>query len=273
MKFDLHCHTKAGSIDAKVPLSRYIELLKAQGFSGMLVTDHDSYKGYRQWKEEENSVPDFVVLEGVEYDTKDAGHILVILPDGIQLDVLQVRGLKLETLIDLVHHFGGILGPSHPFGSKSSSLMHFRKIRRFPHLLKEFDFIEGFNACDNHASNYLAQKMAEFLNKPCTGGSDSHSEDCVGSAFTDFDAEITCNNDLIEAILRRRIIETGGTERSDSLRSRIKNHTIPVWLFRTYNRLVGISLTLRRRSRLSQLPIRLPHSSKDGEEECSAETL
>ena len=56
MKFDLHCHTKAGSIDAKVSLSRYIELLKAQGFSGMLVTDHDSYKGYRQWKEEENSV-------------------------------------------------------------------------------------------------------------------------------------------------------------------------------------------------------------------------
>ena len=52
MKFDLHCHTKAGSIDAKVSLSRYIELLKAQGFSGMLVTDHDSYKGYRQWKEE-----------------------------------------------------------------------------------------------------------------------------------------------------------------------------------------------------------------------------
>lgn len=272
MKFDLHCHTKAGSIDARVSLARYIELLKAQGFGGMLVTDHDSYKGYRQWKEEEDSVQDFVVLEGVEYDTKDAGHILVILPDGCQLDVLQVRGLKLETLIDLVHHFGGILGPSHPFGSKSSSLMHFRKIRRFPHLLKEFDFIEGFNACDNHASNYLAQKMAELLNKPCTGGSDSHSEDCVGSAFTDFETEITCNNDLIEAILQRRIREIGGVAKSDSLRSRIKNHTIPVWLFRTYNRLVGISLTLRRRRKLQlhQLPLSQP--SKAEEESIPAET-
>ena len=253
MKFDLHCHTKAGSIDAKVSLSRYIELLKEQGFGGMLVTDHVSYKGYRQWKEEEGSAGDFAVLEGVEYDTKDAGHILVILPDGCQLDVLQVRGLKLETLIDLVHHFGGILGPSHPFGSKSSSLMHFRKIRRFPHLLKEFDFIEGFNACDNHTSNYLSQKMAEFLNKPCTGGSDSHSEDCVGSAFTDFSAEITCNNDLIEAIRNRKITEIGGIAKSDSLRSRIKNHTVPVWLFRMYNRLVGIALTLKRHRHLSDL--------------------
>ena len=207
------------------------------------------------------------MLEGVEYDTKDAGHILVILPDGVQLDVLQLRGLKLETLIDLVHHFGGILGPSHPFASKSSSLMHFRKIRRFPHLLKEFDFIEGFNACDNHTSNYLAQKMAEFLNMPCTGGSDSHSEDCVGSAFTDFEKEITCNNDLIEAILQRRITEIGGTERSYSIRSRIKNHTIPVWLFRTYNRLVGIRLTLRRRSRLNELPV--PHPQSECEEEIS----
>ena len=38
MKFDMHCHTKAGSIDAKVPLERYIEILKEKGFGGMLVT-------------------------------------------------------------------------------------------------------------------------------------------------------------------------------------------------------------------------------------------
>ena len=48
MKFDMHCHTKAGSIDAKVPLERYIEILKEKGFGGMLVTDHDSYRGYRK---------------------------------------------------------------------------------------------------------------------------------------------------------------------------------------------------------------------------------
>ena len=170
MKFDLHCHTKSGSIDAKVSLDRYIELLKDCGFGGMLVTDHDSYRGYRQWKEEQaaaaasagaadaaGAASDFVVLEGVEYDTRDAGHILVILPDGIHLDVLQVRGLKVETLIDLVHHFGGILGPSHPFGTKGSSLMHFKKIHRNPQLLKEFDFFEGFNTCETPTCIFISE--------------------------------------------------------------------------------------------------------------------
>lgn len=43
MKIDMHCHTKEGSIDGKVPIEEYISMLKAQGFGGMLVTDHDSY--------------------------------------------------------------------------------------------------------------------------------------------------------------------------------------------------------------------------------------
>ena len=28
MKFDMHCHTKAGSIDSKISIERYIELLQ-----------------------------------------------------------------------------------------------------------------------------------------------------------------------------------------------------------------------------------------------------
>ena len=50
MKIDMHCHTKEGSIDGKVPIEEYIRMLRNQGFGGMLVTDHDSYGGYRQWK-------------------------------------------------------------------------------------------------------------------------------------------------------------------------------------------------------------------------------
>ena len=94
MKFDMHCHTRAGSIDSKVETARYIELLKEQGFDGMLITDHDSYKGYYDWLSTRDSMPDeikdFVVLKGVEYDTKDAGHFIVILPDHVHLHVLRM---------------------------------------------------------------------------------------------------------------------------------------------------------------------------------------
>ena len=50
MKLDMHCHVKEGSIDSKVSLDEYITKLKENGFDGMLITDHDTYKGYRHWK-------------------------------------------------------------------------------------------------------------------------------------------------------------------------------------------------------------------------------
>ena len=45
MKIDMHCHTSEGSIDSKVGIRRWIQLLQERGFDGMLVTDHDSYSG------------------------------------------------------------------------------------------------------------------------------------------------------------------------------------------------------------------------------------
>ena len=90
MKIDMHCHTKEGSIDGKVPIEEYIRMLRNQGFGGMLVTDHDSYGGYRQWKKniKGDKYTDFLVLKGIEYDTLDAGHIIVIMPENIKLRLL-----------------------------------------------------------------------------------------------------------------------------------------------------------------------------------------
>ena len=87
MKFDMHCHTKEGSMDGKVMIEEYIRTLKRKGFGGMLVSDHDSYDGYREWKNaiKGRAHQDFVVLKGVEYDTCDCGHILVIMPFGVKL--------------------------------------------------------------------------------------------------------------------------------------------------------------------------------------------
>lgn len=50
MKLDMHCHTKEGSIDAKVPIQEYITKLVKEGFDGMLVTDHNSSDGYRKFE-------------------------------------------------------------------------------------------------------------------------------------------------------------------------------------------------------------------------------
>lgn len=132
MKFDLHCHTSHGSLDGKVSIENYIQLLQRHGFDGMLITDHNSYNGYRAYKklhESTHKYDDFIVLKGVEYDTLDAGHFLVIMPDRIKLPILEIRGMPLSLLMRIVHVFGGILGPAHPYGAKFLSAMHSKKLK------------------------------------------------------------------------------------------------------------------------------------------------
>ena len=107
-------------MDGKVPIDDFIAELIRKGFNGMLVSDHNSYNGYRTWKRniKDQKFKDFVVLKGIEYDTIDAGHILVIMPETIKLKILELRGLPVQILIDIVHKNGGILGPAHPCGEK-----------------------------------------------------------------------------------------------------------------------------------------------------------
>lgn len=97
MKFDLHCHTQEGSLDGKLPIAEYIRLLQEKGYDGMLVTDHNSYKGYRAYRDIlKEKLHNFVVLKGIEYDTIDAGHILVIMPEQVKLKLLECRGLPVR---------------------------------------------------------------------------------------------------------------------------------------------------------------------------------
>lgn len=256
MKFDLHCHTKEGSIDSKVTIERYIHLLKAKGFDGFMITDHNSYKGCRAWDRMKNRTEhrDFTVLRGVEYDTKDAGHILVVMPDNLYLPILNIRGMTLRRLLKIVHRFGGILGPAHPFGVRSSSAMHFRKMNM--ELIERFDFIEAFNTCESVRSNELSQQMAEKYNLPAFAGSDAHEEQYAGMAETVFQDAITCNNDLIRAVKTHRPIHAAGTVRETTVKSKRKEHWTGVWGFKLYNRGLAKLISPYRKYHHMKLPFR-----------------
>lgn len=242
LKFDMHCHTRYGSIDAKVKISEYVEMLSSKGYDGMLVTDHDSYRGYNRWKK---SNPDskFRVLRGIEYDTCDAGHFLIIMPDGMHLKALTMRGMKVEKLIDLVHQVGGIVGPAHPFGTKSSSAMLFKALRENKMLVKKFDFIEGFNACETQAANELSAILANEFNKPQFGGSDSHDHEYVGLGYTYFSDDIQTCDDLINSVKSGSKIECGGRVRGETTKSKHAHAFYSVYAFLAYNFSLGLIFT------------------------------
>ena len=262
MKFDMHCHVREGSIDSHVRLKEWIAILQEKGFGGMLITDHDSYRGYKYWKRHREDFPeDFVVLKGIEYDTRDAGHFLVIMPDDVDLKLLKTRGMRIEMLTRLVHHYCGILGPAHPFGMRSSSAMFFKKLKQEPELMAHFDFVEGLNTCELPEANEKARELAETYDLPMIAGSDAHRAQYVGTAFTDFDREITCNNDLIAAI-REGGIAIGGKEREF-----LKKHKKRYWLattlgFIALNRTLSLAHKPYRRRKAHKLG--LYHMDKDG---------
>lgn len=213
MKFDLHCHTKEGSVDAKVSIFDFANKLIDLGFDGMLVTDHNSYKGYDAWEANADNIKlngPFVMLKGLEYDTGDGGHFICILPDKVKTRMLEARGMKVKDLVKVVHRLGGVLGPAHPYDTGYYAYMHTRASRKDPFLIKKFDFIEGFNSCAKPFSNVQSRILAILHKKVMTAGSDSHKIEVVGTAFTEIDYPITCNDDLIKAIkshARTRITE------------------------------------------------------------------
>lgn len=203
MKFDMHCHTHEGSPDSSVSIEEYARILISQGFDGMLVTDHDSYDGYRFWSKnlkDKNEFKDFVVLRGIEYDTFDAGHFIIILPMHEEPRLFEKKGLSLRRLIKIVHRHGGILGPAHPFGEKFLSIYNTGIFKKHTSITSSFDFIEGFNSCEDQIDNDKAKDIARMYDKACFAGSDSHKSTCVGTAITEIDANIKNENDLIRYI-------------------------------------------------------------------------
>ena len=262
MKFDMHCHTKEGSLDGKVTIEEFILELKKKGFDGMLVTDHNTYNGYRRWKKhiKDRKYRDFTVLKGIEYDTIDAGHILVIMPEDVKLKILELRGLPVQFLIEIVHKHGGILGPAHPCGEKYLSILNTRKHRNQLAVMDQFDFLEGFNACEDSGNNKKAKEIADQFGLPTFGGSDAHKLDCIGLAYTEFDREIHSESELIALIreMGENACSCGGEHYDKTTKDKIgKANNILVQSFWFYNHLCSLYRRHKRVLELKKLYIRL----------------
>ena len=255
MKIDMHCHVREGSIDSKVPIEEFIKKLQSKGIGGMLVTDHDTYNGYRHWKNtiKGRKYKDFVVLKGIEYDTLDAGHIIVIMPENLKLRLMELRGMPVQLLIPIVHNYGGILGPAHPFGEKFMSFMNSKAYKRNPDILSEFDFIEVFNACESKMANDKALEMAKKYNLTGTAGSDSHKTESIGYAYTVIPDEIRKESQLIEYIKHRNKTECGGKIYENTSRGKLgKAKIITTYLFWIYNKFGGWSRGIQRNGKLKK---------------------
>jgi len=254
----MHCHVREGSLDSKVGLNEYIEKLKEHGFDGMLITDHDTYKGYRYWKKHMKGKvhQDFVVLKGIEYDTCDAGHILVIMPQGVKMRALELRGMPLSVLINFVKFHGGILGPAHPCGEKYLSFVNTKRYHKSPELIKRFDFIEVFNSCESIESNKGAMDLGEKYQKVGIGGSDAHKIDCVGRGYTVLPEPVQCETELISLIRKKVGISAEGELYGKTTKEKMgRASKMLVYSFWIYNKSAEL---IKRYSRKKRIKLERP---------------
>lgn len=243
VKFDMHCHTAEGSVDAKVGIDDYIKILKSKGFNGMVVTDHDSYGGYDAYLSYGKKYDDFVVLRGIEYDSLEFGHFIVIFPQDTPKEVYELmryKGLTLDKLIYIVHCCDGILGPAHPYGEpfmSFASTMYWNQSKQIAHMV-HFDFVEGYNACESEKSNKYARKFAKGCKVALTGGSDAHNSNCVGMGYALIPDTIKTEDDLIKYYKDGNHPKVGGTRYIYTTKDKIgKLNKVLVYSFYMYNKI------------------------------------
>lgn len=200
-KYDIHIHTSYSKCSNN-PIEKIVETAKKRGLNGIAITDHNTIEGAVKLKEL-NKDKNFEVIVGEEVET-EIGHVLVYClkkrtNPGKFEDVLK-EAKKQKAIVVLAH-------PYNIVSSKIAKLFHIKSIRdnlsfKDEKIVKKFDAIEGFNSRSLlKKENQLAQNLAKKFNKPIIAGSDAHFLNEIGTAYVEFDDNLT----LKKAVLKNKI--------------------------------------------------------------------
>ncbi len=194
-KADLHIHSLYS--DGTATISEILEHAAASDLRLIAITDHDRIAGSRQAA---HMAHDFgvQVIIGEEVSTAD-GHLLALFIE----DELPPGRPAAET-IAAVHAQGGLCIAAHPYDWSVPSLgpRGLRQRTTGPRAGEwPLDALEGMNAGVLWAlrgCNSAAQRAAAELHLPIVGGSDAHSLQAIGLAYTLFPGSSA--DDLYRAI-------------------------------------------------------------------------
>jgi predicted metal-dependent phosphoesterase TrpH len=217
MRIDIHIHSSYSS-DGTVSPKEILKCAKKKGLNGIAITDHNVIQGsLKLWKENKN-MKDFVVIPGVEISSSE-GHILAL---GIK-EVIP-RDLSTHETIQKVNELGGLAIASHPYRFWSG--LGEGNVRK-----SKFKVIEVMNSRSLKKENIKAMKLADELGCGKTGGSDCHSINHLGNAYTKFDNPSFDMEDILEDIIKGRT-KGEGTHRRRTETPRYAVGCVYLWLKR-----------------------------------------
>jgi predicted metal-dependent phosphoesterase TrpH len=197
MKFDLHLHTSRHSPDSVTDPFELLTAARAAGLDGVVLTEHDYFWPDEELDELRAVAPDLVILSGIEV-TGRGGDMLVY---GITDPFAFPKGIGWGELSREVHRQGGACVAAHPN----------RWGQPFERVVKDAGAeLDGIEVLSNNMELDLRRQAADLLKRyphfAQLGNSDSHAPWSVGCCYTDFDAVIRTNADLVQAIRDRKSV-------------------------------------------------------------------
>ncbi len=185
MLIDMHTHTSVYSTDSNLLPHEALTRAAECGIDGVVLTEHDLVWPAERAAQLTEQVG-ILVLPGVEVTT-ELGHVLVY-----GLDALVPRITDARRLRALCDERNALMFLAHP--ARDPGL-------RVPRAAMElFDGVEGLNGCDGPLQNQSASSRGRTRPLPPIGGSDSHAMHEVGTAATEFAAQIETVADLLAAL-------------------------------------------------------------------------
>ena len=173
---DLHVHTRLSS-DSNVAPEQYLEFAKSsgRGLGAICFTEHRLFPSDREVGRRYAELAEqfqVAIFKGIEADT-DLGHLLLF---GVTDEVtrrfdLTARMLKSDSLIEVLHHEGGVAIPPHPFRSSGYGSRLDALLGRHGAALGAIEVLNGQNSIEE---NRRAQEAALKLGLTAVGGSDAH---------------------------------------------------------------------------------------------------
>ena len=198
---DLHCHSVA-SDDSRATVEQYlkwINVLRKRGFTvdGIVLTEHRQYDfdvDYSQLADQYG----VIVLKGAELDTC-FGHMLVYnITPGLAKDI-DFGDVKMDgrELIKAARHHGGYVVPAHPGRFGIGLVEYMAQGEQFD----DVSIVELLNGGSKPEENVRGEELCLRTGYHGTGGSDAHLASHIGRVVTEFQANISTSEQLVDALI------------------------------------------------------------------------
>ncbi len=198
--YDLHSHSVA-SDDSRATVEQYLKwivTLKKRGMQvdGIVLTEHRQFSLDKDYSDALDQYG-VTVLKGAELDTKH-GHFLVYGVSERLAEEIDPTDLTMDPLrlMETAEKHGAIAIPAHPGRAGIGLVSWMADGVEFP----QVSIVESLNGGNRPEEAEAAEKLVAEKGYSGIGGSDAHFVSAIARCLTAFDAPISSESELVEAL-------------------------------------------------------------------------